>query len=947
MSERHLFLLSPYRLPTSHQIYLNEDEMAAWLNGYTVLWHPALLLKAAGPPKIDSSYDHDFPNAGEVYAVPEAPPLFQPDDWADRVENAGALRFRCGSDRTETIAALKAAVQASTHFSDPETRGLLELPLEKFRPFFAVGFGYLMLESLFDAMEHEHLLAMDEFWNHVKQAAQALLKPEGDAEVRNHLEEAVKRLTSAREVLYPINIYLLDIAIIDPDQKETALPPSLDYGFPLNLLASGVTLRKLAAEQPEIFATIKKKLDPDIQPPLLEVVGGVHREREDALLSLESQLWNLRKGRAEGKALLNTEINVYARKRTAFHPQTPQFLQVAGLQQALIFNFDSAVIPNHRAVVVNWPAPDGKSINAFTRMPLPAHSPQTFFNLVYHLHQAITQDSAPTFALMHQGQAASPLYEDWLTLNKFGHVLGQWITFSRYFSEALAGDYTGPANADDFFNDYLEERINAKRPDPVSAFPRHARLRRRIDAVWTLAAVYRGLHTAAPTEAELASLVRLREVEDALETEGLDFKVESESTETDLLAPLEIEWSERLASRLQVHAADNQPGYLLLNPCAFPRRIALELDDVKGPLPLDAPLKAAQFDADKARLVVEVPALGFAWIPKIGKPGTQAPKARIRLADGNTIRNEFFEAEIDPATGCLRAFRDPRTRISRVAQQLVFNPGSRVQARSVQLTIQGAALGEIVTEGDLFDEQNQLLATFRQRFRAWLGRPVLDIRVEIEPKHFPTGYPWHAYYGMRFAWREEYAVLMRSVHGSAHQTHHTRPLSPDYLELRDGKRNLIFLTGGLPYHQRHGARMLDIVLIPEGEKGQVFEIALALDREVPVQPAVGMISPISVVPTTKGPPHIGPTGWLFHLDSPNLVLSTIRPVEGVQRAFVLTLLETSGFGGSAELRCVRNPVRGYLLDASDGSIMEYRVEDNAVKIEYAGNDLLRIRVDFE
>jgi hypothetical protein len=77
------------------------------------------------------------------------------------------------------------------------------------------------------------------------------------------------------------------------------------------------------------------------------------------------------------------------------------------------------------------------------------------------------------------------------------------------------------------------------------------------------------------------------------------------------------------------------------------------------------------------------------------------------------------------------------------------------------------------------------------------------------------------------------------------------------------------------------------------------------------------------------------------------VLSTIRPVEGVQRAFVLTLLETSGFGGSAELRCVRNPVRGYLLDASDGSIMEYRVEDNAVKIEYAGNDLLRIRVDFE
>ena len=221
------------------------------------------------------------------------------------------------------------------------------------------------------------------------------------------------------------------------------------------------------------------------------------------------------------------------------------------------------------------------------------------------------------------------------------------------------------------------------------------------------------------------------------------------------------------------------------------------------------------------------------------------------------------------------------------------------------------------------------------------------MRVEIEPKHLPTGYPWHSYYGIRFAWREEHAVLMRSVHGSAHQTHHTRPLSPDYLELREGKRNLIFLTGGLPYHQRHGSRMLDVILIPEGEQGRVFDLALAIDREIPVQPAIGMISPISVVPTTKGQPHIGPSGWLFHLDSPNLFLSSIRPVDGTVRAFVLTLVETSGFGGSAELRCVRDPVRAILLDGHDASMMEYRAEGDAVKIDYAGNDLLRVRVDFE
>ena len=51
----------------------------------------------------------------------------------------------------------------------------------------------------------------------------------------------------------------------------------------------------------------------------------------------------------------------------------------------------------------------------------------------------------------------------------------------------------------------------------------------------------------------------------------------------------------------------------------------------------------------------------------------------------------------------------------------------------------------------------------------------------------------------------------------------------------------------------------------------MFDLGLALDRDYPMQAAVGMISPLAVVPTTKGPPHIGPTGWLFHVDSPNLL----------------------------------------------------------------------------
>jgi hypothetical protein len=955
MSERQLFLLSPYRLPTHHQIVLNEEEMSAWLNGAVCLWHPALLFGSKAPPKIDSSYDHEMPSAGQVFAVPSAPPLFQPDDWPYRVQNAGAIRFEASADREATLAGIKQAIrdaaagdeEARQAFGALEIQALLDLPVDKIRPFFGLGFGYLMIESLFDAMDHEHLLAVDEYWSDVQQAIAAALKPDGSAEFEQHLKQAAGRLLSAREILYPIAVHVLDLLMLDDKHLDAPLPAAFAQGLPFNIVASGQTLERLVAEQPERAAMLKEKLNPEIQPPLLEICGGNYREREDALLPIESQLWNFRLGKERSKAALGVEVDVYGRKRTALHPQTPQFLHTCGMRHALLLNFDNAVIPSHRATVVNWSAPDGKSIDAFTRMPLNAHQPQAFFNLVYNLHQSITGDSAPTLALMHQGEADAPLYEDWLALSQLAPVLGQWTTFGRYFSDALAGEYTGAANPDDFFADYLEERVNAHRPDPVSAFARQARLRRRIDSAWTLAAIQSGL--AAATDEERIALMRLREVEDALETEGLDAIPGEPSPAAVDLAKVEYEWAAKLATRLQVRAADNQPGYMLLNPCAFPRRVALELDPIDGMFPIEGPIKAAQFDPDRLRVVVELPPLGFAWIPRAGTPGAPPPKARLKLAEPTMVRNEFFEAEIDTETGGIRSFRDLRTRVPRVGQQLVFNPGSRMVAREIKVTINGPALGEVTSEGTIVDEQNQTLATFKQRLRAWMSRPMLDLRIEIEPVNAPTGYPWHAYFGSRFAWRDERLAIMRGVNGTANTTNHTRPVSPDFLELRLGRSNTLIFPGGLPFHQRHGGRMLDVILIPEGESARCFEIGLALDRENHMQTALGFVSPVAVVPTGKGPPHIGPSGWLFHVDAPNLLMLAMRPVEiegGAPRTLRAHFLETTGYGGSAELRCVRDPSAAATLDGEGTPAINLPITGDAVRIDFSANDLAHVQVDF-
>ena len=67
-----LILLSPYRLPAQNSLMLGNEDAAAFLNGYTALWHPAALHGASAPPRVGSPYDYEQPSPGHVYAVPTA-----------------------------------------------------------------------------------------------------------------------------------------------------------------------------------------------------------------------------------------------------------------------------------------------------------------------------------------------------------------------------------------------------------------------------------------------------------------------------------------------------------------------------------------------------------------------------------------------------------------------------------------------------------------------------------------------------------------------------------------------------------------------------------------------------------------------------------------------------------------------------------------------------------
>jgi hypothetical protein len=464
----------------------------------------------------------------------------------------------------------------------------------------------------------------------------------------------------------------------------------------------------------------------------------------------------------------------------------------------------------------------------------------------------------------------------------------------------------------------------------------HQRLRRRLDSARTYAALHRALGGGRDAELHdrLASLeVRIERLEPVPAAD---------------IEPLERRAAGPLVERLLGRAAPNKPGLLLLNPCATARRVTVERDDFTAAPPLGGPIKAAQRDGETTRFVVEVPALGFAWISRAGEPGALATGVRrpIKLADPTGVRNEFFEAEIDPATGGLRSIRDSRTRENRLGQQLVYQPGSKTIVKEIQVTSTGPALGEIVSTGTLVDDHDAVLAMFRQRFRAWLGRPILEMRIELSPVQPPQGYPWHAYYGARFAWRDDRATLLRGVLGQGSLTTHTRPTSPDYLELRSGSHRTLLLPGGLPFHQKHGSRMLDVILVPPGETATTFDLALCLDREQPMQTAWGFTSPMLAVPVDKGPPHIGPTGWLFHLDAPNLLMTSLTAEPGEAVAVVARMLELNGTAGAAELRCPRDPKEAGLVDALATLQQTLYPQGDAVQFDYGASELVNLRMEF-
>ncbi len=901
------FLVSQHAVPTLNNIYLEEELVAQILNGYLSLWHPNAIAKSIKPPKIISYQDtHEIEDQSIVCLV----------DFSNNESHGISIKntFSACSEKVETIQKLGEIIKI-IHNETIETQS------SELDYFFGVGFAYLIVNNLFEAMQHENLLSHESIWEECIQASRKYLQGDWES-AKENLRSACALIQSGREVLHSSCIHLLDFAPI----KNLAglLIPNMETGNPINIIASAKELLELPSLELE---KIKDWLNSDH----VEICGGLYIDQPETVGPLTSRVWNLKKGRETLLNLLGREAKVFAKTTQGLSADTPRVLHLAGFSKAILLPDINNNFPTFRGPVFSWSSSVGRQIETFCREPFNSSTNNTFFHLAFHLGKLLQQDSSPTLAFFKATANSSIFYNYLLKANSLAPIFGNWLTMSNYLHEVYPSEYPGPISQDEFKTDTLQLHSNPA----ISGEINKLKNRRILDCASNLATILNVLGSNKP---------------DALRQFANDWaKAEAETEQNPVIIhqpPLELfqRAGTLLAERILHRGEEGKNGILLINPCSFTRRIGLETESTSGPQSAKGVLAANQ-SLDKSESIIEVPGLGYTWVPVADTANPPKFSNKFKLADENSVRNEFFEAEIDRNSGGIKAFRDLKNRANRLSQQLVANVGSTMKADTIRVSSTGPLFGEIQSEGTIIGSNQEVIAKFKQTIRAWLGRPMLELNVDINPSEPLRGDRWHNYIASRFAWPLDQLSMYRGHEGRIASTQNVRMESCDFIEWKWGTRKTFLFTRGLSYFEKQGDRMIDTLLITEGENQTHFSMGLSMDRDHPFQLAMALDAPIYIQKVTKGAPPTGPTGWFFHIDAPNLVLHQISFKPDESSAYLL-VEETEGFATPCDIRCVKTPKRACFLDLQSNDQGDLAIRDDSITIYPESNGLMLLKVEF-
>lgn len=943
MKYQELLILLPCHSLEDFPTYHEGDDADSLLASWTSLWHPALLASAGAKPtwwRVDSP---GAELANRLLVVPTVAASQLPTGFAQRARDEGACLVRKPLKRDDVLGPALGHLDGGPPAVDPDLAA----------DFHALGYGYLQVQLLTRQMRYSSNLDEVHFQNQVVAGAKAAMAGD-EALAREKLTACFDMLAEERNHYYPVDAFILDINLIAATTLGASLREELARPAAKNVLLSGKLLREMASRE----AATLELLRGGVAANNVGLIGGDQHESRLPLFAGESVLAALREGVATFEELAGRAPGVFGRRRFGLGPTLPQLLKKLGFHGALHATLDDGRFPQGSQFKVRWEGCDGTAVEAIARPPLDASKSQTFLSYAMKLGESMDSDHVATMCLAHWPGTSSQWLNDLRRIAKYCPALGKFVTIDEYFRETAAAGQLDRFEAGQYRSPYLKQAIIRGQVDPISSVQRYWRRRTQLEAAESLATLsdlIGGKTTAAGEGAARDAADLARHVDLCAELESGDAEpAELEDRLTNLVDAA----AARLAADLPRGGGAKQPGYLVFNPQSVVRRIGVEVGPLAAAPAIDKPVYAAEVAGDRTQLVVDVPPLGFVWV-HAGGAAAKAKKSGPLLAEENLLRNEYFEAIVNPVTGALQSIHEYEVRGNRMSQQLSYRepgpagkPGetwrdpdetaeySVMAADSLNVTSSSHTFGELTAIGRILDKRGGVLANYTQRFQVWRGSRTLVVDIEIDPAVEPKADPWNSYFACRTAWADESAELFRTVNQTRQPVASKQFEAPQFVEVVSEPRRTTLLTGGLPFHRRVGGRMLDSLLIVRGERQRRFRIGIGIDLQHPHHDAWALMAPKLAVSQTGASPTPASSGWLFHVDHRTVQATHWSPLveEGRVVGFRARLLETSGRASRIKLSAFRDLKSARQVDFRGQPLADCAIENGAARVDLGGHE---------
>ena len=216
------------------------------------------------------------------------------------------------------------------------------------------------------------------------------------------------------------------------------------------------------------------------------------------------------------------------------------------------------------------------------------------------------------------------------------------------------------------------------------------------------------------------------------------------------------------------------------------------------------------------------------------------------------------------------------------------------------------------------------------------------------------------YFASRFAWDNESAAITRSMLGQAAGFRMERFEAPDYIEVADSDQRVLIIPHGRPYHRRSGPRMLDSLLLVEGESANRFEFCLDFDQPLPMRTAAEIAQPCTMTATKGRRPKSADSTWLLGLSAKNIVAARTRLFPAVPAGssgdvstarsasprLRLLLQESEGRPAKCFVKTARPPVSARLVKANGDPVAELKVAAEGILIDFLPFQMKEVELTF-